>query len=198
MISSLAIPAASAGPSSAIRLTMDVAAQVFQIDAEPRPGRRGGAAVLQQVLEDRLQRVDRHEHVARLRRRGAGSVAHDQRADAEQAPAPVHQRRAAERAMGRRGKDGLRQQILPIAGEVPARGNGCAAHRLRAAENWRSAPRPRRQAPPSCRAPSAQCPAHAAGAAGRSRSRCRSPRSPPGPSPRRRAGFRPRSPREIR
>src|SRR3546814_4134462 len=43
----------------------DVAAHLLRVEAEPGARRLRGAALAQQIGHDRLQRRDRHEHVAR-------------------------------------------------------------------------------------------------------------------------------------
>src|SRR3546814_16210794 len=56
----------------------DVAAHLLRVEAEPGARRLRGAALAQQIGHDRLQRRDRHEHVARrllARRRSVGDDA---------------------------------------------------------------------------------------------------------------------------
>src|SRR3546814_5045311 len=62
----------------------DVAAHLLRVEAEPGARRLRGAALAQQIGHDRLQRRDRHEHVARKLLARRRSVGDDERADAEQ------------------------------------------------------------------------------------------------------------------
>ena len=86
-------PARSAGPPGARPATTrrSPASVVYM----PSHGRGGatGAAGLQHVVEDRLEQVDRHEHVA-LQGAGVDLLLHQQRADAERA---CRRRRSAPR-----------------------------------------------------------------------------------------------------
>src|SRR5438270_806680 len=89
--------------------------------AEPRPRGSRAPACLDQVGKDRLQRVNRNEHIARQVRIAFGRVAHDERADAEQRAIGADQRGAAPIRGRRRCKNRPIEQILPAAGEGPAR-----------------------------------------------------------------------------
>ena len=69
-----------------------------------------------------MQRVDRHEHVARRLDLGCGGVADQQRADADQPLVAVDQGGAGEVRVGWRGEQRIGQEIFPVAGELPPAG----------------------------------------------------------------------------
>ena len=71
----------------------DAVFRLRRVDAEPRPGRPIDAAEVQHVVEDRIDQLARHEHVAFDRLVAVGFL-HEQRADADQ---PAVARRAAPR-----------------------------------------------------------------------------------------------------
>src|SRR5882762_9906106 len=64
-------------------------------NAKPRTPAARDAAIRDQVAKDRRQLLDRHEHVARRCFSGAGRVADDQRADADELAVTRNQRRTA-------------------------------------------------------------------------------------------------------
>ena len=84
--------------------------------AEPRARWLSHLAALHQVVEDRGQKVDRHDHVDVGDLAGAAHL-QAQRADAEQLAVTVEQRRTAPGRVRRRGEDRLVDEIFPVAGE---------------------------------------------------------------------------------
>jgi hypothetical protein len=87
------------------------------IHAEPGARRPVDAPVLEQIVQDRLQQVDRNHHVA-LHLLAAPLLLHEQRADAEQPPFGADERGAAPIRMRRRREDRLVEHVLPVAGEL--------------------------------------------------------------------------------
>ena len=71
-----------------------------------------------QVVDDRVKQIDRHEHVA-VNGVLVDLLLHQQRSYADQAPVVAHQRRAAPLGMSRRGEQGFVEHILPVARELP-------------------------------------------------------------------------------
>ena len=94
----------------------DLAIALGRKGSEPRARRLADLSAGQQIVEDRRQQIDRHDHVDVG---GLAVPAHlqPQRADAQQLAVRTDQRRAAPPGMGGRDEDRLVQQILPIAGE---------------------------------------------------------------------------------
>src|SRR5207253_6002625 len=86
------------------------------VHAEPRPRRLVDAAEFPDVVEHRLQQVDRYDHVDVFGL--ALALAFElQRTDADQFAAVRDQPGAAPIGMRGMGEDGLIQQIFPIAGK---------------------------------------------------------------------------------
>ena len=56
-------PARCAGPRSATPMIDDAVVDLGRIEAEPGPRRPVGPAVAQEVVEDRLEQIDRDDHV---------------------------------------------------------------------------------------------------------------------------------------
>ena len=102
----------------------------------PSQGRDGpdGQPAREEVGEDRLQPVDRHEHVAGDRLIAVHHVGEGERADAEQPAFGREQRRAAPFMVRRRGEDRAVEKVFPIAGERPPGGDDRRLRRLDAAE----------------------------------------------------------------
>src|SRR5881396_3626697 len=88
-----------------------------RIEAQPGPGGPPCSAELHQVLEDRLEQVDRYDHVA-LHGAAAQFFLNHQRAYPEQPPAYADQRCAAPMRMRRGGEERFIQHILPVAGKL--------------------------------------------------------------------------------
>ncbi len=72
---------------------------------------------LQQVVENRFQKIDRHKHVAGNWRRSFDCIMHHKRADADQFTVLIDERSAAEPAQWRRGKNCVVEQVFPVAGK---------------------------------------------------------------------------------
>ena len=89
------------------------------------------AAALHHVVEDRLEQVDRHDHVA-LERAGVDLLLDQERADAGKLAVGADQRRAAPLRMRGRGEDRLVEHVFPVAGEL-ALGEHRRLERMRAA-----------------------------------------------------------------
>ena len=105
-----------AGPRSAAR-RRPAGYHFGGIEAEPRPRRHVAPAEFHQIVDDRLEQIDRHHHVDVLRLAFLGGVLQLQRADAEQVAGRADQRGAAPVRMRRRGEDRFVEHIFPIAGE---------------------------------------------------------------------------------
>src|SRR5450755_874097 len=88
-----------------------------RIHPEPGPRRLVDAAELAQVVEHRLEQIDRHDHVDMLGL--ALALAFElQRADADQLAAVGDQSGAAPVGMRGVGEDRIVQEILPVTGEL--------------------------------------------------------------------------------
>ena len=87
------------------------------VEAEPRPRRRVAPAEFHQIVEDRLEQIDRHDHVEILRLPLLDRLLQLQRADADEIAGRPDQRRAAPVRMRRRGEDRLVEHVFPVAGE---------------------------------------------------------------------------------
>src|SRR5205085_1861355 len=87
---------------------------------EPEPRTRWAIrlAELDQVIDHRLQVVDRHDHVEMLALALVAGAFKLQRADAEQIAGRTDQRRAAPVRMRRRREDRLVEHVFPISGEL--------------------------------------------------------------------------------
>src|SRR5882757_703122 len=92
--------------------------RVVGVHAKPRPSRPRRPPLGQEIAEDRRQPIDRHEHIAGVVLFGAGGVADDQRADADELALAVDQCGPAPGRMRRRGVDRLVEQIFPVADEL--------------------------------------------------------------------------------
>src|SRR5208282_5315196 len=96
----------------------DLIAVFSRKDAEPRARRLVDAAIGQKIVEDRGQKIDRHDHVD-VARAGAGAQLLDmERADANQPAVAVDRAGAAPERMGGGGEQRLVEEIFPIAGEL--------------------------------------------------------------------------------
>src|SRR5437867_11563223 len=91
-----------------------------RIKAEPGAGGPPRSAELHQVLEDRLEQVDRYDHVA-LHGAPAQFLLNHQGADPEEPPANADERCAAPMGMRRGGEERFIQYILPVAGKLSPR-----------------------------------------------------------------------------
>lgn len=90
-------------------------------DAEPGTRRRRQSALRHQLLEDRLEPVDGHVHVAGEGRRARTQrLLHQQRADAQQRAVVADQCRATPQRIGRHGEDRVVQKVFPVAGKLAA------------------------------------------------------------------------------
>src|SRR4051812_32593834 len=99
-------------------------------ESEPRPCRLVDAAEPAQIVQDRFQQVDRHDHVDVLGL--AVALAFElQRADADQLATLVEERRATPIRVRGMGEDRLVQEIFPVAGEFLL-GHDLARDRTRA------------------------------------------------------------------
>src|SRR5262245_25276794 len=76
-------------------------AQLFGVEAEPRPSRTGYAPAGDEVGEDRRQPVDRDEHVAGRLLPSPDGVADNQRSDANELARAIDERRPAPGRMRR-------------------------------------------------------------------------------------------------
>src|SRR6202790_2700925 len=103
---------------------------------EPRPRRLVDAAEFAQIVEHRLEQVDRHDHVDMLGLALALAL-ELQRADADQFAAGRDQSGAAPIGMRGIGEDRLIQEIFPVTGKLllggdmagdRARASACTAH----------------------------------------------------------------------
>jgi hypothetical protein len=81
------------------------------VEPEPRPRRRVAPAELHQVVEDRIQQIDRHDHVDVLRLALLDGVLQLQRADADEIAGGSDQRGAAPVRMRRRGENGFMSSL---------------------------------------------------------------------------------------
>ncbi len=88
------------------------------VHAEPGPRRAVDPAEAQQVVEDRREQVDRHDHVALRGDALAAGFLDEQRADALEAAAPVDAGGTAPARVRGRGEDRLIEQVLPVPGEL--------------------------------------------------------------------------------
>jgi hypothetical protein len=77
----------------------------------------------QEVGEDRLQHVDRDEHVPRHEADARNGLRHDEGADAEELSVRPDKRGAAVVGMGGRREDGVLHDVFPGAREFPPRGH---------------------------------------------------------------------------
>ena len=98
--------------------------------AEPRPTRLVLAPVDEELVEDRLQQVHRHDHVRVERFFVPPDVLDEEGADPPQRPVAPDDRRPAPVRVGGRGEDRLLQEILPVAREFPLE-DDLRRHRLR-------------------------------------------------------------------
>src|ERR1700687_5830507 len=100
----------------------DLIVDLGRVHTEPGPRRLVDAAELSQVVEHRLEQIDRHDHVDVLGL--ALALAFElQRADADQLAAVRDQPGAAPVRVRGIGKDRFVQQILPVTGELLLRGD---------------------------------------------------------------------------
>ncbi len=97
----------------------EVAVLLGGIHPEPGPRRPVGLSHGEQIVENRLEHVDGHEHVA-LDLLAFHHLLHQQGADAEQAPVHSHQRRSAPLRMRRRGEHAPRRARTPSSRRTPA------------------------------------------------------------------------------
>ena len=95
----------------------DLAAGFRCIHSQPGARRAVRAAQLRHVFHNRIEQIDRHDHVA-LRLLVIDVLFHEQRADAEQAAVVSHYRRPAPLRMRGRSEQGFVEHILPVAGEL--------------------------------------------------------------------------------
>src|SRR5205807_5694846 len=65
--------------------------RVVSVHAKPRPARPRWPSLGEEIAKDRRQPVDRHEHIAGVVLFGAGRIADDQRADADELAFAVDQ-----------------------------------------------------------------------------------------------------------
>jgi len=100
------------------------------VEPEPRPRRAVGLAEGQQVVEDRRQQVDRHDHVEGLGPAALARLLELQRADADEVAGRADQRGAAPVRMRWRHEDGFVQRVLPVASEGLA-GDDVPGERMR-------------------------------------------------------------------
>ena len=108
----------------------DLIVNLGRVHSEPGARRLVDAAEFTQIVEHRLEQVDRHDHVDVLGL--ALALAFElQRADADQLARGRDQRGAAPIGMRGVGEDRLFQQVFPIAGEFLP-GGDLARHRARA------------------------------------------------------------------
>src|SRR5581483_10609737 len=92
-----------------------------RVETEPGPRWRFWPAVFHKLVENRLQPVDRHIHVAGESRRARSQrLLHQQGAHAQQLAVGADQRRAAPQRIGRHGENGVVEQVLPVARELAA------------------------------------------------------------------------------
>src|SRR5262249_35852887 len=101
----------------------DLVVDLGGVEAKPWPRWMVRPAHGQKIFEDRLEDVDRHDHVERLRRLALAHLLDLQRADAEQLARPPDHRRAAPEWMRRRREERLVEDVFPIAGEFLLGGN---------------------------------------------------------------------------
>ena len=87
------------------------------IDADPRPRRLVDAAPGAQLLDQRRQQVDRHDHVDVARHVLSAGAFDVQRADADEPAIAGEETGAAPERMRGGGENGLVEEIFPIAGE---------------------------------------------------------------------------------
>ena len=111
-------PARSAGPPLASPLTTRRPSRsAVYMPSQGRGGSRRPSGP-HEVVQDRLDQVDGHEHVA-VDDVVADLLLQQQRADADEPALVVEQRRAAPLRMRRRGEQRRVEQIFPESGEFP-------------------------------------------------------------------------------
>src|SRR5579875_2137422 len=91
-----------------------------RVHTEPGPRRQIGAAIFEELVEDRLEEIDGNDHVA-LTIGLALPFLNEKRADPEELAVHADQCRTAPTGMGRRREDRLVQQVFPISREFPLR-----------------------------------------------------------------------------
>ena len=173
-------------PTPGYTTNYHVSTRLSHLGAEPGPRPGAGPPLQGEVREDRLQQVDGDEHVARHGL--AGYRLRDlKRADAQQAAAPIDQRRPAERGVVRRGEDRPVEQVFPVARELPgATPRKPPAPTARSLSSSKSTPPHRGPVSPTDPAAGAGCPpGWTEPGAGRNPWRDRNPGSWPAPSFRR-------------
>src|SRR6185437_202386 len=109
----------------------DLLVALGRVEADPRPRRLVALAVGEQLVEHRLQYVDRHDHVDVARAVALDHLLDIERADAEQLAVAADEPGAAPEGMRRRGEDRGVQQVFPVAREF-LRADDAGAHRLAA------------------------------------------------------------------
>src|SRR4029453_6777812 len=87
------------------------------VEAEPWARRMIWPAQGKEILEDRLEKVDRHDHVERLGRPAFTHLLHLQRSDAEKFARASDHRGPAPKRVRRRSEDRFVEDVFPIAGE---------------------------------------------------------------------------------
>src|SRR5436309_11111756 len=108
------------GPAAREPRNHDMSFDFGRIEAQPGPGGPPCSAELHQVLENRLEQVDRYDHVA-LHGAAAQFFLNHERAYPEEPPACADQRCAAPMGMRWGGEERFIQYILPVAGKLPPR-----------------------------------------------------------------------------
>src|SRR3954468_20392026 len=98
----------------------ELRARLRRVHAEPRPRLAPGTAELQHVVEDRLEVVDRYQHVS-LQHAAVDLFLDEQRSDGEKLSVGAEERGAAPLRMRRRRVDRLVEHVLPVAGELTLR-----------------------------------------------------------------------------
>ena len=101
---------------------VDLAGDLDAVEAEPGAVAAARRAARAELAEDRLEQVDRDEHVAAQRRSAAArGVADHERADADELAVGVEETGAAVVGARRRGEERAFDVVLPVARERAAR-----------------------------------------------------------------------------
>src|SRR5262252_5263337 len=77
-----------------------------------------GSAKRHEIIQDRLEDVDRYYHVEGFGAPAVTDLLHLQRADAQKRTVAANHGRSSPKRMRRCGKDGLVEHVFPIAGEL--------------------------------------------------------------------------------
>ena len=115
------------GPAGARRCRSPLVRRPPRSSPQPRPRRR--PAAVRQVVEDRRQKLDRHEHVERRHLAALRLLLHMQRANPHQRAIGSQQRRAVPVRMGGRHVERRFEVVFPGAGEGLARASRLAGRR---------------------------------------------------------------------